>query len=63
MWETREEFLGDLKLRLDGYQANFKKLNAGWFLFTHYIPQCHSTFSLSVGLFSDLSQGERYALV
>jgi len=57
-WETRREFLADPKIRLIGYQAHFKKLEAGIFLFNH---ACRGTLALRCGDFRDLYHGEIFA--
>jgi hypothetical protein len=59
-WASREEFLADPNLELNGYQVNFKKLEGGMFLFTHATEQCGSTMTVIMGIFSDLYSGETY---
>ena len=59
-WETREEFLEDQHTVLIGYQANFKMLEKGLFLFTHTVLQCGSTIGIYASEFLDLYNGPRY---
>ncbi len=60
-WTTREAFLSDHSLKLNGYKADFKDLEFGMFFFTHHIDGCHSTMALMVGDFRSLYSGEIYA--
>ena len=53
-WFTRDDFLEDISIKIDGYQVNFDELEAGVFLFTHL---CGATLELSVGTFKELYQG------
>ncbi len=59
-WGSREEFLADPDMDLNGYQVNFKKLEGGMFLFTHNIETCHSTMTIMMEEFRDLYSGEVY---
>jgi hypothetical protein len=54
IWPKRTSFLGDPRLRMVGYQANFDELMAGLFLFTH---TCGTTFSVQAGEFRDFYGG------
>jgi len=58
-WEFREEFLADASLELVGYQAHFKNLEQGLFLFNHHV--CKSTIAVESGRFASLYQGPIYA--
>ena len=60
VWPTRETFLADDALVLDGYSADLEILEQGIFYFTHKIPACNSTLALEVGDFMDLYPGSRY---
>jgi len=59
-WASREEFLADPTLDLNGYQVSFKKLEEGMFLFTHNVDGCLSTMTIMMGEFRDLYSGEVY---
>ncbi|WP_319405320.1 hypothetical protein [uncultured Desulfosarcina sp.] len=59
-WQTRDDFLKDTALKLNGYKADFEKLEYGLFFFTHLQPECNSTLALEVSDFIDLYKGERY---
>lgn len=54
-WASREAFLGDAEVFLVGYQANFKHLLEGFFLFNH---SCGTTLASPAGVFKDLYDGE-----
>jgi hypothetical protein len=45
---------------LNGYQADFEKLEYGLFFFTHHHPDCNSTLAIEVVDFWDLYKGPRY---
>jgi hypothetical protein len=60
-WNSRREFLADIMLHLNGYQAAFDKLESGLFLFTHLCDECKSTMSIRVSNFDDLYSGVRYS--
>ncbi len=47
-WKTLEEFITDSHLTLHGYQANFSKPTAGFFLFNHTPIDCRSTITIPV---------------
>ena len=53
-WNDREAFLSDPGIDLVGYQAHFKKLVTGYFLFNH---SCKTTMALKVSQFTDLYHG------
>jgi hypothetical protein len=59
-WRSREEFLADPNLDLNGYQVNFKRLEGGMFLFTHNVEACRSTMTIMIEAFRDLYAGEIY---
>jgi hypothetical protein len=56
-WDTREEFLADPCVQLNGYQVNFLKLGEGLFLFTHKSPSCGTTLALHARQFIDMHDG------
>jgi len=56
VWETKEAFLGDKTIRLNGYQWNVKKIRqglpaAGLLLFTHYRRRCGTTLAIVASTF------------
>jgi len=60
LWTDREHFLDDPALELNGYKADFEKLDYGLFFFTHNATACHSTLAMEVYHFHDLYKGEVY---
>ncbi len=58
-WFSRDEFLQDGNIELVGYQANFRRLELGYFLFNHLT--CESTIAIPAGLFKDLFDGSVFA--
>jgi hypothetical protein len=60
VWLTRNDFLDDPQIELNGYQADFEKLEYGLFYFTHYAPECHSTMAIETREFLDLYSGVKY---
>ena len=54
VWHTRDDFLNDKSVSVVGYQANFKELQAGIFLFNH---SCKGTLALKVESFADMYKG------
>lgn len=61
VWSSREEFLADPSLRLNGYKADLKELEFGLFFFTHQKEPCFSTMALEVQCFRDLFTGTVYS--
>lgn len=59
-WASREEFLSDPNLEINGYQVDFKTLERGMFFFTHNVESCHSTMTIMMGAFRDLYSGKTY---
>ncbi len=55
LWPTRDAFLDDAGLRVIGYQADFRELRLGLFLFNH--ERCRSTLGVAAGEFVDLHRG------
>ncbi len=53
-WKDRKSFLDDVNITMLGYQAHFKRLTAGLFLFNH---SCHGTLSIEAHEFADLYDG------
>lgn len=60
-WLTREAFLSDPRLEVMGYQADFKSLETGLFLFNHRAPRCGTTLAIEASSFVDLVAGPIYA--
>lgn len=49
--------MGDPHVVVVGYQASFKTLSAGLFLFNHLVAGCNTTISVPAGEFFDLYEG------
>jgi hypothetical protein len=60
VWQDRSCFLRDASLKLNGYQADFQKLENGLFYFTHNVDGCYSTMAITANTFFDLNTGRRY---
>lgn len=60
IWRSREEFLRDESLEINGYQVNFIDLDSGLFHFTHKTETCGTTMVVEVSHFIDLNPGKRY---
>jgi len=56
-WNSRNAFLSDPGVQLVGYQAHFKKLVAGFFLFNH---SCKTTMAMKVSRFTDFYDGPMF---
>jgi len=59
-WQTRDEFLADKTLKLNGYQGSLRRLRLGemargLLLFTHKAPGCGTTLALEAKRFKDES--------
>jgi len=55
-WHTREEFLADRTMIMDGYQVNRRRIEAGLppegiLLFTHRTKRCGTTLGISASKF------------
>jgi hypothetical protein len=59
-WKSREAFLNDDCLELEGYSADFEIQEKGLFYFTHRVRGCFSTMALEAKDFFDLYTGEKY---
>lgn len=53
-WQTRNDFMADEEVVCIGYQANYKSLEKGLFLFSH---SCQNSLFVAVCVFSDLYAG------
>lgn len=67
VWKTKEEFLNDRELKLNGYQftsiRNTNSVNGGILLYTHTTEACGTTLAIYVRNFKDHRMvGERKAL-
>ncbi len=60
-WPSRDDFLSDERLELNGYKADFERLEYGLFFFTHRKATCYSTMAIEVVDFMDLYTGKIYA--
>jgi hypothetical protein len=45
-WKTRESFLRDRSLKLEGYQKTGQKYGNGFLLFTHNCNNCGTTIAI-----------------
>jgi len=59
MWKTKDAFLTDDSIRLEGYQYNRLKVLAGLppcglLIFTHLTKNCGTSLAIRVGEFMDL---------
>lgn len=59
-WKTRDEFLADDSLNLNGYQVSLKNLESGLLLFSHMIEGCKTTMGIYIKEFNDMYSGGRY---
>jgi hypothetical protein len=60
-WRSRDDFIVDPSLELNGYKADFERLEYGLFFFTHKAGDCFSTMALETGAFFDMYKGKKYA--
>jgi hypothetical protein len=59
-WTTKQDFLADISIVLNGYQADIRSLDKGLLLFTHIEDGCNTTMATSVTEFKYLYKGARY---
>jgi hypothetical protein len=59
VWSDKDAFAKDPGLEVVGYQAHFRDLTAGFFLFTH---ACHTTLAVPAGEFTFLYDGPIYTI-
>ncbi|MEW5774722.1 MAG: hypothetical protein AB1916_14490 [Thermodesulfobacteriota bacterium] len=59
-WKDLDAFLSDPDLRIDGYEADFERLEWSLFYFTHLRPGCGSTFTVEAEHFFCLYDGAKY---
>ena len=59
-WQTRDHFLEDPLLVLNGYKADREKLEYGLFFFTLQKEGCFSTLAIEAVDFLDLYRGTRF---
>ncbi len=60
-WKTRDAFLDDNTLKLNGYGVDFERLELGLFYFTHHVDGCHSTLAIQAGDFLNLYSGTQHS--
>jgi hypothetical protein len=58
---TRDEFLADKTLKLNGYQGSLRRLKLGemargLLLFTHHGPNCGTTLAIEAKRFKDSAE-------
>lgn len=61
VWRDRMNFIRDKSLEMNGYQANFNRLELGLFYFTHKVEGCYSTLVVEAKDFYDLNPGIQYS--
>ena len=59
-WNTRDDFIGDNLLEINGYKADFEKLEWSLFYFTHHKQDCFSTMAIEANEFLSLYSGKKY---
>jgi hypothetical protein len=59
-WASRNGFLSDNLIKLNGYQVSLSSLEKGLLLFTHEAFSCNSTMGIYVTEFNDMYTGTRY---
>lgn len=59
-WETRDDFINDPLLFINGYQAHFERLGQSLFYFTHQKEGCFSTITIKAEEFLSLYSGKKY---
>jgi hypothetical protein len=59
-WKTRDEFLNDQSLKINGYGVDFERLAWSLFYFTHTKGGCFTTMTLEAKDFLDLYSGKKY---
>jgi hypothetical protein len=59
-WKSRDDFLSDSTIELNGYQADLSNLAFGLFLFTHEAPGCLTTLAVFAYQFFDLYSGPHH---
>ncbi len=60
VWISRSDFLADISLHFNGYQADFDNEERGLFYFTHKTKRCGSTMTIEAAEFLSLYSGRRY---
>jgi hypothetical protein len=59
-WTTRDAFLSDGSLRVEGYKPNFGRIDKGLFFIRHDDDDCGFTLTMVARDFLDLYDGPRY---
>ena len=60
VWESREDFIDDTDLIINGYQVDFETIDWSLFYFTHKKKGCDGTMAIKATAFLDMYSGERY---
>lgn len=60
-WQNQDAFLDDQTLEINGYQADFEKLEDSIFYFTHKVEGCFTTMAIQAKDFLNLYSGKRYS--
>ncbi len=59
-WNTLEDLVADMSLRVDGYQVCFERAEEGLFMLTHECPNCQTTLSIPAAEFAHWKTGPDY---
>lgn len=59
-WTTRDQFMSDLSVELNGYGADFERIDWSLFYFTHMKEGCFSTMGIAAKDFLDLYSGKKF---
>lgn len=59
-WQSRDDFIDDPTLEINGYFADMEKLEWSLFYFTHLRQGCWSTLAIQAKEFLSLYSGPRY---
>ena len=57
-WQTRQDFLSDPEIQIQGYIVYFKELTLGLYIFMHKVEGCLTSIAMKAGVFSDLYKGK-----
>lgn len=60
-WQSREEFIEDPSLIINGYVPDFEKLEWSLFYFTHDVIGCGTTIAIEAEQFFTLYSGPKYS--
>jgi hypothetical protein len=59
-WKTRDAFLADPNISMNGYMAHYDDLHLGLFIFQHNLNGCETAVAIQAGEFVDLYKGETF---